>query len=189
MKIVKDLFKVNQGGFTLVEIVFSITVIIIITGSVVFGFREGSSSSALKRGVAKVGLELRQAQSAALNTNLIAGEAPFGYGIYFDTDLPDQIVLFADLPDPGIPGDQGNKLYNFGNELIEVIDLEKGVNISSLNPLALGNSLTIFFRSPEPKTYINGFNSGSAAITLNLERDPGKARVILINISGQIDIQ
>jgi len=167
----------SQKAFTLLEIVFSSFIVMILTGIVFVSFRGGAATNDLKRSAARVALELRRAQNAALNTTLLNNEAPFGYGIYFSLNNPDQMIMFADLDD--------DKSATAG-EFVETIKLEKGVSVVNLNP---SSPLVILFRSPEPKTFINTQNSGNASVTLRLDNSPTQTKSININISGQIDIQ
>jgi hypothetical protein len=167
----------SQKAFTLLEIVFSSFIVMLLTGVFFVSFRGGAATNDLKRSVSRVALELRRAQNAALNTTLLNNEAPFGYGIYFSLNNPDEIIMFADLDD--------DKTATAG-EFVETIKLERGVSIVNLSP---SSPLVVFFRSPEPKTFINTQNSGSASVTLRLQSDLSQTKNININISGQIDIQ
>lgn len=168
----------NQKGFTLVEMIFAISIITLISVTMLIGYRSGFTVNDLKRSAVRAALDLRRAQNAALNTTIFGAEPPFGYGVYFSINTPTEYTVFADLND--------DRVYNGPGEIVEVVKLENGVSISDLSALP---SLHIAFRAPEPKTFINNSNSGTATITFQLDNDPTQTRRIRINISGQIDIE
>lgn len=169
----------REGGFTMMETVVAIFVIVTISGIMLINYRSGGATNDLKRAISKTALDLSRAQNAALNTTLFGASAPFGYGIYYSTNNPTQALLFADLND--------NKSYDVaGGELVETINLYSGVRISALSP---SSPLVVFFRAPEPRTFINGLSSGTATITLQLISNTAETRRVIVNASGQINIE
>lgn len=166
------------NGFTIVEMTVVTFIILLISGIILANFERGSSAAALNRTASQLALDLRRAQNNALSTTIFQNQAPFGYGLYFDVNQPTTAIMFADLND--------NQRYDGADELFETIEIKNNIQLVSVTP---ANPLTIFFRAPEPTTYINGVNSGGASLTLQPSDNPSLQRQLIINVSGQINIQ
>jgi hypothetical protein len=66
---------------------------------------------------------------------------------------------------------------------VENISLEQGVIIQSISQ----NNLSINFKPPSPTITIDGLSL--AAITLALQQDPTKTKVVQVNSVGLIEVQ
>lgn len=172
--------EIMQRGFTLVEVLLSIFITVLISGTMAVSYRNGAATNDLKRTAARVALDVRRAQNAAINTTRFGAEAPYGYGLYYSMNSPTQVLLFADLND-------NNTYIPFVEdaEIVETIELDNGVSLSALSP---SSPLVVFFRAPDPKTFINAVPSGIADITVRLDNDQTQTRTIRVNVSGEISI-
>lgn len=206
----------NTRGFTLVELMVSIFIIVTITGVMIANYPESSIKITLANLNNKVALLIREAQvrGSAIDSNnsTLAVESPVsGYGIYFNLSTPESIILFADSVDGSIPKPYGltvgDGLYQTTptNELYSTTVFPSGYILSKIcvgssypytcnnqiNPPI--NNLTISFTrpSPQPNIYINNDRTtsySSACVELHSPRypGPGHIRSITIYTSGMI---
>ncbi len=172
------MIKSRNAGFTLIELMVVITIILLLTSLGLANYRRGEEVFALERAAQKLAQDLRRTAQIAMAGKERGGAFPAGgYGIYFPAGTNSSYILFADL--------NGNSSYDGGDAVIENLSLkERGVRISSFSP---GPSLSITFFPPNPTVTINP-NPGSpykATITLSLG---GEEKKIEINKVGLIDI-
>ena len=165
----------QQAGFTLTELLVVMFIISLLSGLVLAGHRSSQKRYALSQATQQLVSELRKAQNMAMSGVEMAGRS--GYGIYADKD-DISYTIYADK--------NGNSSYQGEppDELIETINLPSQIKISSVSPLP--NKVDIFFKPPEPITYINapsGVNSGT--ITLELE-GTSSTKTVTITTAGLI---
>ena len=161
----RQIFK--NCGFTLIEMLVVLAIIIVITGIVIFNVGAERQNSALLRSAQKLSLDLRRAQSFALSskTYKTAG-VPCGWGIHFNVAGSTSYIIFADLASVQDCSDRDFVRDGNGLEDFEVANLEAGITISSLS-----NSLSdIVFTPPDP--------------TVNFTPDQTSANIVLINKNG-----
>jgi prepilin-type N-terminal cleavage/methylation domain-containing protein len=84
-------------GFTLVELLAVISIIVLLTSITLPNYRTGDQNMSLERSAHKLSLDLRRAQGMAVSVSSFEGEYPFGYGIYFNLNQSDSYIIFADL--------------------------------------------------------------------------------------------
>lgn len=94
--------KQNQKGFTLVELLVTITIFVVLTGVVLFNQSKFNSTILLTNLAYDTALTIRQAQTYGLNIKEFGGttaaETQFvPYGVHFDLDANKSFILFADL--------------------------------------------------------------------------------------------
>jgi len=165
----------KQRGFTLVELLVVIGIIILLSAIILPDYRAGERQFALQRSAHKLAQDLRRAQEMAMSAKEFPGApATFkgAHGIKFQTNSSDYI-LFADL--------DNDQVYDSGEE-IETLPLEKKVKISNLSP---ASPLTISFTPPDPTVNINPSDS-SATITLS---NNSQTKIIKVNKTGLIYVE
>jgi prepilin-type N-terminal cleavage/methylation domain-containing protein len=129
----------NKKGFTLTELLVVMTIVSILTTLTLFSFRTAEKQFALQSAVYKLAQDLRRVQEMAMATREFQGEVPQkGYGVYFDISEPEHYILFADI--------DGDYEFNGSSEIVEDIEIEKNIRISSLS----SSPLTIIFTPPDP---------------------------------------
>ena len=130
-------------GFTIIEFVVVIAIIVILTGLIIPNYRSSNTNLSLQRSGHKLSQDLRRAQEMAISAKEFEGEVPEGYGIYLHENEPKQYILFADI--------DGNQEYSGLNEQVEEIILEKNIEIRDFYPIHQ-SSLNIVFLPPDPST-------------------------------------
>lgn len=173
----------KNKGFTLVELLVTISIMGILLGILIFNFPKGKQQLALQRSAHKILQDLKAVQESSMSAK--AEECPGevnarGFGAYFDQSSPNSYILFADC--------DNSHTYNYGDKNLKSpqVDLEKGIKISSLSP---NSPLSVVFSPPSPTTYINGYTIYDAQLTISLESDVSKTKTIKINKAGLIEIE
>lgn len=182
--------KKKEKGFTLLETLVTVAIIIILTGIVFGTHRTGQQQLILQRATNKVAQDVRRAQGMALAAEKFHGAVPKGgYGVSF-TNNTTSYILFADC--------NNDQFYNQAfllcddcsvtpctpnvfSEKLEEIELEKGVTITL--PLSLLHMVT--FTPPDPIITLYPLYS-IPTIQLSIG---GQQRTIKINETGMIDIE
>jgi prepilin-type N-terminal cleavage/methylation domain-containing protein len=201
--------KISNGmnrGFTLVELLVTISMFVIITGVVLVNSNKFDSTVLLNNFAYDVALTIRQAQSYGVNikesTSLDSARAfSLAYGVYFNTDTspgaggsPTNFILFQDV--------QADKKYEGGDvkncpannpsniECAQKFSMTRGTMIKSIcagkdetdcdNNAARVNQLSIVFQRPSLKAYIYYTNTPTDNIS-----DPQQyAKIVLTAQSG-----
>lgn len=173
----------SARGFTLVEMMVVVSIIIIMTGVVLAGLPGFRDRSSLDLVAQEVALVIRQAQAFGSQTRFAATAFP-SYGIYFNIN-DDSVVfkssnsfrLFADI---GSPSDghfsDGSGVQCATGECREVYTLSGGITMTGLNlcnksPTETCNSqahLNVIFNRPNPEAHFAN-NSSSANNPNNLD--------------------
>lgn len=197
--------EVIKTGFTLVELLVSIFIIVLLAGIIFASYRTGGQQFALQRSANKLAQDIRRVQQMAMSakeTNL-GGQVPAGqefvpkggYGISFDTiSSNSSYMIFADCNE--------NRQYTSGNvcvsdsypEDVETIELEKGVQIKDIQKEGGGSPdrIDITFVPPDPEIHIvppAGGEPSWCEIILVLIADSSKTKTITINKAGLIEIE
>lgn len=173
--------KLNfSRGFTLVESLVVISIILLLTSIALVNYRQGEEKFALERAAHKLAQDLRNTLEMAISGKTYGNPPQFpqgGYGIYFPGPDNKSYILFADL--------NGNKIYDSPLERIETFYLEeRGVTIYSFSP---GPQLSITFFPPDPTITISSNTGTSSEATIILKQKEATKRVI-INKVGLIEI-
>ncbi len=199
----------EQKGFTLPEILVSMSIFVVITTAVVANFRASEQSSQLRLGAQAVASTLRSLQTmaqtgrltelcddatgavctgnvaACVTTTVCRPALPRGgYGIQI-TKNENAVTLFAD-------GNQ-NHLLDSGEILSDMfLNLPRNVIIDgATTPYDLTTSVfTIAFKPPDPTVWINAATRESEArIVLRHEKTGNTKTIVLRRISGRIEIE
>ena len=192
------LFKQEKAflkrGFSLIELLISVSIFIIITSVVLAKYQGFNGGVVLTNLAYDIALSIRQAQVYGISVRESAtGSSNFGlrYGIHFDSGNPTSFILFIDT--------NSNDKYDNG-ELIETNSIRQDNAISDFCGItsAGGNqcwknstvtSLDITFLRPNPDALINtniGGNYRSATITVSSPR--GTSRTVRVENTGQISV-
>ena len=167
-----------KKGFTLIEAVVVISIILILSGMVLLNQRASQAQFALQRSAHKLAQDIRRAKDLAMSTQKFNDEIPEGgYGIYIKLATSDSSYkIYADL--------NGNEEWNASDGIVETCDLEKKIFIKSVSP----SPLSINFKPPDPEVKISQ-DATSAIIELAIGSDPDNIKTITVNKLGLITIE
>lgn len=184
--------NVQKKGFTLVELLVVIALIVFITGLTLINLRTGADILVLERAAHRVAQDMRRTMEFTLRSQAFAdcggSDTLAGYGIRFNSAQPNCYLIYAECNDNATY--QGVECDGTGSgpdKAVEAIELEKGVQIQSINPSPKFN---ILFIPPDPEILINNKKTPGtqAVVTLELENDATKTRTVTISIKGVVDI-
>lgn len=184
----------KSAGFTLIEMLVTISVFVTVTAVVLVNFPSFSSKIALDNLAHEVALAVRQAQVFGVS----AREFGVGTGVFptrgahFDGVQNTTFFLFVDT--------DGNNKYSGTPELAETFTIGRRNYISSLcgfvtsvsscTPL---DTVDIVFTRPDPEPTILGKVDSSEALysytTITVSSPGGASRTIAVWSNGQIAIQ
>ena len=175
----------KSRGFTLLEILVSMVIIITLTVMVLSNFEFSGSQFALKRSVYKLSQDIRNTQEMAISSREVEGVSPKGgCGIHFDLlESKTSYILFADILPDGLYNPADGDLI-IGNS----IELEKNVEISNIFWGGSLDVLDIVFVPPDPKIKINGSEAIIATrVDINLIVPTGATGTVSVNSVGLIE--
>ena len=168
--------RIKKDSFTLIELLVVITIIGILSAIVLANYRGGEEQYALQRSAHQLAQDIRKAEEMAMASKEFNGEIPQGgYGISV-VENSNSYILFADV----------DNLYSYdsGEEVGSPLELEKKVKICGVSP---SSPLIITFTPPDPTIFLSG--GSEAKITLCLETDSSKTKIISVNKAGLIEIK
>lgn len=164
--------KIN--GFTLIEIIVSISIITLMTSLFLANYRDTNKRTELTYAAQNLASDIRLAQNYGLGLrDFKTLEATGGWGVNM-SEGDSYYTVFADLND--------DATFQEGERFLRV-DFARGITVSNID---IGNELNITFKPPRPTVWINGNKNTKAEITLaNTEGSESKLQ---INFFGLIDV-
>ena len=180
-------------GFTLIEMLVTVSLIIIITSATLLNFNSLGDAFDLDREVQSVAQDIKNAISMTMALEEYEG-APadriVAYGIRFinNSDEYERIVYFINPDDP---------TDGLTTSVLETVRIEKS-KIVSIKTSQIGVSrseIVIVFVPPHPKTFIGTIGSSwtsqydNAYIEIASKSDSTNTRTINVNKYGRIEIQ
>ncbi|MBA3733539.1 prepilin-type N-terminal cleavage/methylation domain-containing protein [Patescibacteria group bacterium] len=196
------LYQKITKGFSLVELLVSVSIVSMIMGVVLFSYSTFNDGLALQAGGQEMAIAIRQAQTYGLTVKeVITGGGQFGYayGIYFDTTDPQNYYVFAD--------GNNNKTYDVGSgcgsgstECVEKFTLRNNVSITSVCDATScapsgATQMAITFLRPNPDALIyfigaSGIPTGpSVTGKITLTSAKGKTQLVTVESTGQVLVQ
>jgi len=184
----------QASGFTLVELLISISIFTVITAVSVFSY-SGFNSSVLVTNLAyDIALSVRQAQFYGITVKQ-SGTNGFdsGYGVHF-TRNSSSYVLFEDV--------NANHLFDPSGDIsLETYAIQKGNKVDRLCVVgtAIGcnfDSVDVSFVRPNPDTFVARFQSGvqngsvtdGYPVVICVSSPSGVDRKVTIEATGQISV-
>ncbi|MEI6529748.1 MAG: prepilin-type N-terminal cleavage/methylation domain-containing protein [Candidatus Falkowbacteria bacterium] len=198
--------KQNKAGFTLIEMITSISLIVIITTIFIANYNTGNKRTDLIMTAQKLVADIHAAQNNALGLVKYGEEVPAGgWGLSFSIATPKKYTLFADLNRPestelgqAHQADPGYMEYDPSTEGLinqgaRVVDLPKGIEIigisTSDSSQTVYSSAQVSFLPPDPKTNIYNNYSTSSVLRVTLrEASTGKTKIIRVNFLGLVEV-
>lgn len=191
----------KKAGFSLPELLVSISIISLITTILLFRYDSFNSTALLNNQSYELALDIRQAQVAGVSVRGGAGDSPFDeeFGVYLDMTTPGQYIYFRDS------GDTMPAQYDAGEEVeVSILDARFSiVNIcanDSTADCAAGtalNNVSISFARPNFDARFKGFNTSgnnvsdiqSVTIVLQPNNNSEIERLVNVSASGQISVE
>lgn len=200
--------RINRAaGFTLIEMLVSLSIFAVMTGFLMASFRTGKQADEL-RIASQVGMTvIRRTQTRALAGSTVkicrggsrdlkicptgaaedcpggicSTEVPLGYGVRFDTaaGASSAAIEYADT--------NGNMTYDDGEEIQKTpLSTTPNVTVKTVTPSNDGR-LDIIFVPPRPTIFLNGVTTTATATIELTHSASGETRTVQLNrISGQI---
>lgn len=162
-----------KKGFTLIELLTVLAIIVIISTISFFSHSRVKESLSILRNANALASEIRKAQEWAISVKYTTSSAVYGYGIFIHPPTT-TVSLFKDI-------DNDNNMTT--TEILESFQLDPDITISSVSP----SPLTIVFKPPYPKTYIN--NGATSTFEIHLKSPSGYTKTIIGNRSGLITVE
>lgn len=191
-KKIKKLHNLN-AGFTILELVVSLSIFVIISTLVLANYSTYIGKLSVDNLAHEIAISIRQAQVFGQNVREFgvgSGQFP-SYGIHFDSTNEDSFVLFADVNSNRKY--DGNDCTSLGTECIERFIIQSGARITDLcGDLNCGLlELDITFTRPNPEAYILGNGSGASYGTSDIviSTVKGETRKIVVWLVGQITVE
>lgn len=186
MKIFKEK-AISQPAFTLVEIIIVIGIFVGLMSATIVNYRSGSRQSQLRLAAQELATNIRLAQSYAVgskdfvdpNGSDHASQSPQGgWGVYASLDNPDYYQIVVDLDDDHIFDKPFRRINLPNNVVMEQIEDNSG-------PV---NNGTVFFKPPEPQTFINGQAGNQITFTLKDQIEATTSQV-MVNFFGLVEVK
>lgn len=193
--------KIKSLGFTLVEMLVSISIFAIITAVVLIRNNEFNSGILFSNLVYEIALSIREMQTYGITVRASdAGTFQNGYGVYFDkvkdvTTNTYSFVQFTDIkPDATTPPNglytPSEKLFKFslkpGNSIEEIKVCNNSNACSSVDDVA------ITYVRPEPDATIKSGGNTYTRVGITIRApgtDPIVRKCIVVTGVGQISVQ
>jgi len=86
----------HSAGFTIIELLVTLSIVVLATGLVMIRYVSFNSSVLLNSLAYQVAFDLRETQSLAISVRGSNAEFREEYGMYFDINTPNQYILFQD---------------------------------------------------------------------------------------------
>jgi prepilin-type N-terminal cleavage/methylation domain-containing protein len=173
-----------RGGFTLVEVLVTIGILVILLSATVGITRTGDQQVLLSKEQSLLLVALNRAKASALQT-FFQPNHPCGYGIFIDI-VSNSYTLFQDQPTNPSDCTTANHLFDAPGEVLtigvtpQIYTLPPGVQFGSAT-----NVSTVVYLPPNPDVFINNGALQIGIITLQ-SNNAAAVRSIQINNAGQI---
>ncbi|MCA9361352.1 prepilin-type N-terminal cleavage/methylation domain-containing protein [Candidatus Kaiserbacteria bacterium] len=178
------------AGFSLVELLVTISIVTLITAIVMIRYSSFDSSVLLNNQAYEIALDIRETQVRAISIQARdpgTGDAfTSNYGLFYDIDEPTEYIFFQDTG-------SNNGKYDLGEE-IETLHLDGRFIISSItsNGSVTENEASIIFKRPNFDAIMEDDSNNSlnsVEITVQAKRNSSSNRKVIIYSSGQVTVE
>lgn len=175
--------KSVSRGFTLVELMVTLSIVVLVTGVVMIQYSSFNSSVLLTSQAYVTAFDVREAQTLAVSVRGQGAQFREEYGLFFDitAENPNNYILFQDDNANGI--DEPAR-YNVGEEL--GVRREIGIRFKLLNICAT-NSVSRTCYTDDPNTVGEDINSAFHDVAISFKRPDFDAA--FYSSSGKSNIQ
>jgi len=182
--------KSPQLGFSLIELMVTISIVTLVTGIVMVKYTSFNNVVILKSQAYELALDIRAAQVYGVNAKGVNSLFQGAYGIYFDISSSgnkNHYILFNDL--------NGNRKYDSGEEIGDTYTIDSRFEISQICSgisCTSANQAGIAFRRPDFDAYIvagSAVGESQIDIVISSVQNSSLSRVVTVYSSGQISVQ
>lgn len=186
--------NLDQRGFSLVELLITIGIVIMVTGAVLVRHTSFNSSTLLKSQAFELSLDIRTAQQYSISARADRTDTRAAYGFYFDARNPGQYQLFLDADD--------DNLYDVGEEvgLANAFDSRFFIKeICIQGNCSSSQAASVAFKRPNFDAIIGNTNSAGASyglygrtqvdVVIASVDDINTTRTVTVYQTGQIGVQ
>ncbi|MCF7795408.1 prepilin-type N-terminal cleavage/methylation domain-containing protein [Patescibacteria group bacterium] len=180
-----------RSGFSLMELLVSISIIVLITGLFFASYRTANKQAELTRSVSDLSSSYRKALNQTLGLSEFDGAVPEGgWGVHINISVDDtKYYVFADRNNNG-QFDDGEASKDSGGE---TINTPRNINIDNIkvNGSTDINHLDVIYIPPHPRVI---FHSNDTAIGINeaeitmFSSETGNTKAVEVNFLGLIDM-
>lgn len=181
-----------KTGFTLIEMLVSVSIVVIFSTIILANQRRFESSLTTKSLAYEIALVFRQAQVFSLAVRGSGSSFEVAHGVHFDRSTPDAFFLYVDEND--------NARYDSGTDtIVERFSLRGGGQIAdlcveSVSPRCALESLDVVYERPDPDANITSFDgvtrrTGHSDANVRIRSPYGVERVVRVTLPGQISVQ
>jgi prepilin-type N-terminal cleavage/methylation domain-containing protein len=196
--------KQKQKGFTLVELLVTISIFVILTGIVLWNQTKFNSTILLTNLAYDTALTIRQAQSYGINIKEFNTDQFVPYGVHFEENSK-SFILFADT---GYDPDNPSAVNNYEGETDECLSIhgcvsrysiKRGNYVSNIEAFDGSTSISkeqleIVFKRPNPDAIIYAKDLGDSNYTLfdkaiiTLKGVDDSIRTVSVQSNGLIEV-
>lgn len=184
--------KCREKGFSLIELMVSISIIVLITGIVMNKYSSFSSVVILKSQAYELALDIREAQVFGVSIGGGTNNYRGAYGIYVDLANRNSYILFQDDPDSGT-----KFRYDPDEEIGEPYTIDSRFEITKVCSTAntaekCGIKAHIAFKRPDFDARMwTDVNTSPREVRIEISsRDnPLVSRSVIVYSSGQISVK
>lgn len=142
----------QKKGFTLIEMIVVIAMIITLTAIVLFNSSKLNSAVRVANSAYEISLMVHETQVAGLavrasSNTFTANTFSVSHGIHFDVNTPTKVVLFADL--------NGNSTYDLGEMTQEFTMQKRGGTIFAICGKQISPVVSAGVCSPSNETFVS----------------------------------
>ena len=189
-----------KRGFTLVELLVTISIFAILTGVVLFNQQKFNSTILLTNLAYDTALTIRQAQTYGVNIKEFdsgGGSQFVPYGVHFDiSETNKSFILFADINNEN-KYSESLTTCNMQDGCVNRYDIKRGNYIFDIKVTNNGvessvSKLDIIFKRPNPDAIINSKGDSEykncVKVEIFLRGADGSQRTVVVQSNGLIEI-
>jgi len=171
----------NNKGLTLIELLAVISIVIIMSGILMFNTDDSGGTIDIVNQVSSIKQDIYGAREKTLSgVGREQANDDYGIGLYFDTNLTNGSYYIVYLNVNG-----SGKEYNSGTDtILKKVYMENGLRYDT------GNYTQMIYMPPTAKTYIcSGSDCLGTSLSITVEKitDPSKNSTITVNSAGIIE--
>lgn len=182
--------KSVKSGFSLIELIVSLSVITLLTGLFLANYHGANRRTDLTMTAQTLVTDIRFAQANALGLIKYDGEVPAGgWGVYFargSNNNDTRYVIFAD------ENDDRSYQEGEGNEGLggRLVDLPPNIVIDNIRVGSIQDTkASVTFLPPDPLTRIQGTSATSTSVEIRLrEKLNDTTKTVRINFLGLVEV-